>query len=158
MAQFVHHSWARTCALKLCSHSAFRWKHQDLMCVKFLSDTETSQVSTTSELTQDSAVDQLPRRPCVKNVAQAHWGSRTILGGLICTQQQQVAFWEDQDEGQFLRVKSNLLLGSEQQVWPEESRQAADLRTTSWTQLLCLYAVNILRTETLLSTHDNKFI
>lgn len=51
---------------------------------------------------------------------QANWGSGTILGGLICPQQQQVAFWEEQDEGQFLQGKSDSLCGSKQQVWPDD--------------------------------------
>lgn len=79
---------------------------------------------------------QVPRwwRVKLPSGGQAHRGSGTILGGLICLQQQQVAFWEDQDEGQLLRVKSDSLCGSKQQVWPEASRQ--DFRTTSWTQSL----------------------
>lgn len=37
------------------------------------------------------------------NGGQVYQGSGTILGGLICLQQQQVAFWEDQ----FQRMKSD---------------------------------------------------
>lgn len=44
------------------------------------------------------------RRVKLPHGGQAHRGSGTILGGLIRPQQQQqVAFWEDQDDERFLK-------------------------------------------------------
>lgn len=72
-------------------------------------------------LTRDLAADRVLRLRRIKlpSGVRAHRGSGTILGELICPQQQQVAFWEDQHDGRFLPVKSDSLCGSKQQVWPE---------------------------------------
>lgn len=71
-----------------------------------------SDVSTAADV-QGSVMDRVLRLWFVKlpNGGQAHRGSGTILGGLICPQRQQVAFWEGQDEGE-----KNSVSGSKQQL------------------------------------------